>query len=135
LGVDPNSAFFVLALIANAAAYGYWYLADATAYHEAAAIHTIEQNDPRQEFYKTLLSHLSPQQQRSQMVCFISAILAWAALVTGLTAAFVLNIGLLPGWIGGLSIFAAMFIAVRSAVADLRKHMAIIRAERAGTFP
>jgi hypothetical protein len=135
LGADPNSAFFVIALVANATAYGYWYLADAAVYHEAAALHAIEQKHPQSDFFRELLSRLIPLQQRGQMLCFVSAILAWAAIISGLTAAFVLNIGLLPGCAGGSVILISMVFAVGFAVVDLRKHMKVVSAERTGVFP
>lgn len=129
LGADPNSAFFVLALVACAAAYGYWYLADAAVYREAAIRHHQNASD-RKEAQAEVFSQWQYLQQRFQKRCFVSGLLAWAILLAGLTAAFVLDIGLLPGWFGGLVIVAIAALTIRSLFADLQCHLEALKAER-----
>lgn len=133
LGVDPNSAFFVLALVASAAAYGYWYLADAAVYREAAIRHNQKPAD-RTEQQARVFSRWGELQQHSQKRCFVSGLLAWAILLAGLTAAFVLDVGLLPGWFGGFVILGVAALTIRSLLADLKNHIEAVRAERAAYF-
>lgn len=131
LGVNPNSAFFVLALVANAAAYGYWYLADAAVYRDAAIRHHIQNTENRTERILALLSRWAALQQHSQKRCFQSTLFAWTSLLIGLTAAFVLDIGLLPAWLGGPTILVAVGLTIRTLFRDLKNHLEAINTERA----
>lgn len=134
LGHDANSAFFILTLVGNAGVYGYWYLADGAVYREAATLYYIEKGGPALQRLKELLPLWSACQQRCQQMAFYSGVFAWISLFAGLTAAFVINIGLLPGLKGAIAVGAAVVILVLLALYDLKRIIAVGRKERSMTL-
>lgn len=118
LGPTQNASFLVLAIVAAASTYGYWYLADGAVYHETKA---------GKEGWQEMRKAWSVLQRRTQKRAFISGIFTWAALITGLTSAFVLNLEWLPSWLGIVLISASTLLVLFCLWCDFKAHQDIIK--------